>query len=321
MHVARSVVLKSTLVQLLLPMVDAFRHVFAGDMAYGLKKCAQALPVLLNIPGQLVYVRLIREPHALPLSTRYPRLAYKWLGKSLSLDFSARTRLRIGLSHYQYLRDRTPPHLLGRLFDQPKVLWEEVVDAHCFRIVLSFPRPDDQEGDLALSFEMDGLPVCMTSFVFCQGSLLGLDAGPVIFVARMQGGAGRFEQVRVATQTCMAIVPADLLMGALGGLAEAFGVQRLVGVQTLHQVSRVLKVGAPPFFDYDGFWSSYGSTRSADGLHLMPLPYPEKPIDQIRCKHRSRTRRKREFKCRLAATVLQNCRQCICVRPAGPALH
>jgi uncharacterized protein VirK/YbjX len=314
-------VLKSTLVHLLLPMVDAFRHVFAGDMSYGLKKCAQALPVLLNLRAQLGYVRLIREPHALPLSTRYPRLAYKWLGKSLSLGFSASTRLRIGLSHYQFLRDHTPQYLLGRLFDQPKPLWEEVVDVHHFRIVLSFPQPDDQEGDLALSFEMDGLSVCMTSFVFCQGSLLGLDAGTVIFVARMQGGAGRFEQVRVATQTCMDIVPADLLMAALGGLAQAFGVHRLVGVQTVHQVSRVLEVGAPPFFDYDGFWSSYGSTRSADGLHLMTLPYPEKPIDQIRSKHRGRTRRKREFKGRLAETVLQNCHRCICAPPAAPARH
>jgi uncharacterized protein len=314
-------VLKNTLVNLLLPMADAFRHVFAGELSYGLKKCAQALPVLLNLRGQLGYVRLIREPHAQPLSARYPRLAYKWLGRSLSLGFSARTRLRIGLSHYQYLRDHTPPQLLGRLFDEPRLLWEEAVDAHHFRIVLSFPRPDDQEGDLALSFEMDGLPVCMTSFVFCEGGLLGLDAGTVMFVARMQGGAGRFEQVRVATQTCMDIVPADLLMAALSSLAQAFGVQRMVGVQTIHQVSRELKVGAPPFFDYDGFWSSYGSRRSADGLHLMALPYPEKPIDHIRSKHRGRTRRKREFKGRLAATVLQTCRRCICVPPAAAVLH
>jgi uncharacterized protein VirK/YbjX len=313
-------VLKSTLVHLLLPMADAFRHVFAGDVAYGLKKCAQALPILFNLRGQIGYVRLIREPHALPLSTRYPRLAYKWLGKSLSLGFSARTRLRIGLSHYLYLRDRAPQHLLGRLFESPKLLWEEVIDTRRFRVVLSFPRPDDQEGDLALSLEMDGLPVCTTSFVFCQGSLLGLDAGMVIFVARMQGG-GRFDQVREATQTCMDIAPADLLMAALGGLAAAFGVRTLVGVRTIDQVSRVLKVGAPPFFDYDGFWASYGSTRTADGLHLMALPYPEKALDLIRSKHRGRTRRKREFRSRLAAAVKQCCRSCVCPPQGDASFH
>jgi uncharacterized protein VirK/YbjX len=314
-------VLKSALVHLLLPMVDAFRHVFAGDVVYGLKKCAQALPILLNLRGQVGYVRLIKEPHALPLTTGYPRLAYKWLGKSLSLGFSARTRLRIGRSHYLYLRERTPQPVLGRLFEQPKLLWEEVIDSRCFRVVLSFPRPDDQEGDLALSLEMDGLPMCTTSFVFCHGALLGLEAGTVIFVARMQGGGGRFERVREATQTCLDIAPADLLMAALGGLASAFSIRMLVGVQTIHQVSRVLKVGAPPFFDYDGFWTSYGSMRTADGLHLMTLPYPEKLLGRIRSKHRGRTRRKREFRSRLAASVMQSCWRGVCPPRADSPRH
>lgn len=307
-----STVLKSTLIHLLLPIADTIRHLFAGDLSYGLKKCAQALPVLLNLRGQLGYVRLIEEPYALPLTKRYPRLAYKWLGRSLSLDFSARKRLRIGISHYLYLRDRIPEHLLGRLFEQPKVLWEEVIGIRRFCVSFAFPQPDDQEGDLSLSFEMDGQLVCTTSFVFCNGALLGLAAGPVMFVARMQGGSGRFESVREATQTCLDIVPADLLMAALGGMASAFGIKAMVGVQTRNQVSRRLKIGAPPFFDYDGFWSSYGSSVTDDGLHLMTLPFPEKPLDRIRSKHRSRTRRKREFRGRVAESVKQGCWRCVC---------
>jgi uncharacterized protein VirK/YbjX len=313
--------LKGTLIHLLLPAVDAFRHVFAGDAAYGLKKCLQALPVLLNLRGQVGYVRLIHEPHTLPLSTQYPRLAYKWLGHSFSLGFSARTRLRVSVSHYSYLREALPVHFLGRLFERPVTLWGAELAVHRFSVLLTFPRPDDQEGDLALTLKIDGLPLCTTSFVFCDGKLVGADAAHVMLVARMQGGVGRFERVRQATQICHDVAPADLLMAALAGVATAFGVEMLVGVSTHDQVSLSLEQGAPPFFDYDGFWSSYGSSVSACGLHHIVLPYPEKPLESIRSKHRGRTRRKREFRARVAEGVAQTCRRWVRLPPADSSPH
>jgi uncharacterized protein len=305
----------------LLPLVDAARHVFAADTAYGLRKCVQALPILLNLRGQARYARLIREPHTLPLTTRYPRLAYKWLGHSLSRRFSARTRLRVCVSHYVFLQATTPVHFLGRLFEQPLPLWDSQIEAHQFCVMMGFPRPDDQEGDVSLTFEMDGLPLCTASFVFCDGALVGGGPDPVMLVARMQGGSGCFDRVKEATRICHDIAPADILMAALSGIAAAFGIAVMLGVSTRDQVSRHLKEGVSRFFDYDRFWLSYGAVASAGGLHRIVLPYPEKRMDDVRSKHRSRTRRKREFKGRLAASVTGICRHWVSLPRAEACLH
>lgn len=282
------------------------RHLFVDGVRDGIEKCWQALPILWNLREHRKYARVLCQPHVLPLKAAYPRLAYKYLGRSLSMRFTTRTRLKILREHYEYLGPRVRPDFLKSLFDSCPAVWHEEREGHCFDIKLSFPHPHDQEGDFALSFERDSVPLYQTSFSICSGDSVGARSPSVIFIARMQGGGERYGLIRAATQACMDVSPADMLMSALEGLSAALGIRMLVGVDAKSQVSKSDENKPQAFFDYDGFWRSYGGERTSNGVYAMRLPFPEKPIELIKAKHRGRTARKRVFKSEIAEQVHQH---------------
>lgn len=285
------------------------RHLFADGLQDGIEKCWQALPILWNLREHRKYARVLRQPHVQPLKTAYPRLAYKYLGHSLSMRFTTRKRLKILREHYEYLAPRVRPDFLKNLFDSRPTVWQEEREGHRFDIKLSFPHPDDQEGDFALSFERDDVALYQTSFVICSGDSIGAHAPSVIFIARMQGGGERYGLIRAATHACVDVSPADMLMSALEGLSTALGIRMLVGVDAKSQVSKSAVDKPRGFFDYDGFWRAYGGDRTPTGVYAIRLPFPEKPIELVKAKHRGRTARKRVFKNEIAECVRQHCAQ------------
>ena len=63
----------------------------------------------------------------------------------------------------------------------------DVHGGHVHRIWLSFPRTPYSEGDLALSFEVEGLDLYTLSFTIGPGTIAGVAADHAMYIARVQG--------------------------------------------------------------------------------------------------------------------------------------
>lgn len=272
----------------------------------GLRVALLRIPVLLVHPvGHTRLLRTLLDPRIVGLTQRHPQLAWKYLGGNyLARRMTTRTRLESLTHHYDIVRTRLRAGFLDDVLAGRVTLWQDTHAEHRFSVTLAFPRsphhPDrmaDHEGDLALNFAMDGVPLYTLCFSVVPDSAVHLGCGNAIFLGRLQGADGRFEQIRLATRQLHDISPKDILLAALQGIAQALGIDTLIGVSNAEQLSKSRGVRAESvLFDYDSFWQSLQAQRTIDNLFMLPLPIPDKPIETIAQKHRSRTLRKRRYK-------------------------
>jgi hypothetical protein len=60
------------------------------------------------------------------------------------------------------------------------------------------------------------------------------------------------------------------------------------------------------YFAYDQFFAGYGGHElQGRGIHLVGLPYREKPVSEIKTNHRHRALCKREFRAAVRAQVVR----------------
>jgi uncharacterized protein VirK/YbjX len=253
------------------------------------------------------------------LAQRHPRLTIKYLGGNyLARCLSTKARLAILSHHYEFLRHSMKRGFAAQLCDVRPVLWQIASSDAQFEIRMSFPyslhHPDrtvDHEGDLALTMYMDSVPLYVMCMTIAPAGVAGITVpecggAHTLFVGRIQGADGRFEQIRHATKMLHDISPRDVLFAAAQGIAGAIGAKVVVGVSTEEQLFRPdAGDAADAFFDYSKFWEMLGARRTADNLFALTLPLQEKPIEMIAQKHKSRTLRKRAFKKQLCAEVCE----------------
>lgn len=89
-------------------------------------------------------------------------------------------------------------------------------------------------------------------------------------------------------------------MAALQGIALACNIKAIVGVSNQEQLSNT---DTNNFFNYDLFWHSFGADQTKENLFILPIPFPEKPIELIKSNHRRRTVHKRQYKNQLRQDV------------------
>ena len=294
----------------MLPGTEASYKKRGNGLQRAVRKCLRIallrIPALVSNPRE--HKRLMRtlaSPQIICLTKRHPKLVYKYLSDHyLARNMTARTRLAALTHHYEFVRTRLHPGFLENMLANRLPIWMDTVEGHRFDIKMSFPysphHPDrfaDHEGDLALAFAMDDVPLYALCFSIVPGSAVNLAHGDVLFLGRLQGADGRFEQIRQATRLLHDISPRDILLEALQGIAATFGIAAIVGVSNAEQLSKSLGPNTEDvLFDYDRFWDALHAHRTVDNLFMLPLPIPEKPIETIAQKHRSRTLRKRRYK-------------------------
>lgn len=238
---------------------------------------------------------------------RYPRLCYRYTLPCLSLAFGRKARLQALSAHYQWVQQRFRAGFSHWMCSGDAEIWHRESDGHLITVHLQglCARSRHREGEMTLSFRLDGLPLCHLSFSFIPTSLLesraeaGRDPSQldcVPYIGRVQGEPSRYELFRLATQCCQDTSPADVLMRCLGGLVQALGVDLIAGVDSAHNISHQSLVTRTHGFDYEAFWARHGAVHVGHGHHALAWPMEDKPIAEIAAKHRQRTLRKRQFK-------------------------
>ena len=156
---------------------------------------------------------------------------------------------------------------------------------------------------MSLNLLVDQAVVFVFSFTIIPGWVVRSDREEVLLISRVQGTNGYYPQIRAATRTLHHVGPAALLLAALHGFAEAFGIGCIAGVPAVRQCSFTEELSHSYKSAYDDFFSEIGIPQGTSGFYLSSIPPEEKPISCIKQGHKIRTKKKRQFKRQVARNV------------------
>lgn len=285
----------------------------AGNVAGLLQGLGRLWQIASHFQDHRRLLDVLKGVHVHAIFRQEPRLAYRYTLPYLSGNFDRGTRLDMLMAHYRFMNDRLGAPFCQGIVQGTLVPWRGEQQGHQFSIHVGGPcaATGHREGELTLTLRMDGADVYKVSFSIIRAESLSSAQAPApqahtLYIGRVQGTVGAFEQIRIATKACHDVAPPDLLMAAVAGMAGALGIDRIVGVGIEHSISSESIKRSDMSFDYTAFWERYMSCRTPEGHHLMHLPFPEKAIQSIAAKHRKRTLVKREFK-RQIADAMQAC--------------
>jgi uncharacterized protein VirK/YbjX len=205
------------------------------------------------------------------------------------------------------LPDMIPEDLLLRVMREHIPLAEIQEGNDCFVIKMGLSRPWDNEGEFSLDLEVNGRLVYVLSFTIVPGLIVQSEAKEVILISRVQGVRGCFNEIQRATRTLHDVAPPALLISALCGIAEAYGICAMAGINATMKPEFHFYEGEAAHIHeaYDEFFVELGATKGRTGFYLSPLPPVEKPMVLIKRGHKTRTREKRQFKRQIAQQVGQ----------------
>jgi uncharacterized protein VirK/YbjX len=258
-----------------------------------------AAPLLHSFPEHLNLLRVLSHPQTSEIARKQPLLAFKYLVDYVALELPVKTRRSILVSHFRFLQRTFNTSFVDSVDRLSPMLWRSASGETRFDIAMQLNKIG-REGELALTFNIDGTEAYRLVFVCASGREFGLPDEPIIIVSCIQG-VGGFQCIRLATKTCHDIQPAYMLMAALGGFADVARVSTILGVHQTRQLWRSDKL----FFSYQQFFETYGHEIPELKMYRIRVPYLEKPLAEIAANHRARNLRKRQFKANIHDQVVQ----------------
>jgi uncharacterized protein VirK/YbjX len=245
--------------------------------------------------------RLLRFLLGIPAYAEFvfssPSFTFKYLTKNyLVKGLTVADRVSCFLHHYKRLHMALPDSLLRLILQQDVVLLEICEGAHRFTITVGLSRPYDEEGELSLDLRVDDKIVFLLAFTFIPGSVVHSPAAEILLISRLQGIKGAYPSISVATRTLHDVAPNAMLLAALQGIADAFGITEMVAVSAARQSCYSEKFAASFIEAYDDFFTELRIPKNADGFYSTPVSIQGKPITSIKHGHKLRTKDKRAFK-------------------------
>lgn len=250
-----------------------------------LRKMREVLRLLARIP---LFSEMLRSN---------PRFGFKFLTDDyLARGFSTSEAASCYLHHYRRLHSLLPDHLLREILQEEVTVHAIPDGSDRFALTLGLSRPYDNEGELTLRLRVDGDIVYVLSFTIVPGEVVESKASEAFLITRLQGIRGCFRQISIATKALHEVAPDRLLLAALQGIAEAFGVRAIAAVPA-HRQTSYKDAAAQVFRDaYDNLFSGLGFSKSATGFFSSAVPIDQKPLTSIKQGHRLRAKKKRAFK-------------------------
>jgi uncharacterized protein len=257
-----------------------------------------------HLGSQFKIFRLLGDPVLKSLLRVDPIFPFKYLTRDyLGRGLTTKERAAGFIRHYERLHAVFPPPLLSRILHRDVILLEKEADAHNFRVRVSRARDEVSEGELVLALEVDGKKTYILQFTIVPGWVVQSGAHEVFLISRLQGMKGCYNEVRLASKAFLEVAPPALLLAILHGFAQVFNVDEMAGISAESQLS-YLKGDSHLFQSaYDEYWIELGAKRISARFFASPIPPQEKSLDDIKNGHKSRTRKKREFKKKIADQV------------------
>lgn len=254
---------------------------------------------------QLHILAILSHPAYRGLRRVYPRLPFKYLEDNyLVHGLPLEERAACLLHHYRRLLRTVPHGFLRRLPECDTVLYEMRDEDACYAVTISLPGLFQDEGELSLKLQVDGAEIFVLSFTVVPGRVVRSAGAEVLLITRLQGVPGGFGQIHRVTRAMHNVGPAALLVAALQGIAEAWGIREMAGICARNHRSYEDTCAARLTGVYDDFFRELGAIRNEAEFFVSPLPLPQKPLSQVKAGHKLRTREKRAFKQEIAEQVV-----------------
>jgi len=264
-----------------------------------------------NLRGQIELFRIFSLPVFRSLVLLDPIFLFRHLSRDfLFRGLSAKERTASILHHYRFLLSRISDYLLRQSGPWEIPLMEHRKNGIDFSVTLGLPSKYALfEGESLLQLFVDGVPVYGIQFTIVPGWVLHSEQRDVVFVQRLQGVKGCFEQVSAATSAFSDVAPPLLLMTVLQGIAAAWGIREIACISAQSQYGSKFhnddRSSALIRRAYDEFFLELGAARVSADFFSLSLPVEGKPIEAIGNGHKARTRRKRVFRDEIANRVCQ----------------
>jgi len=290
----------TTLVMVLSAIANAmvtklFLGAAVGNFRGTMRRARKGATVLVHPWTHFKVASALSRRELRPVARAAPLMMFKYLSEYIKVGFSSKERASILVRHYTLLRNRAPEQFFHAIVGGGLELWRESFGENTYSIFLTFPS-EYSEGDLALIFRASATGIYTLSFTIGPGSIAGVDATNVMYVARIQGKVKTFDRIRIATKDCLDISPAALLLSAAEGIALDLKLERIIGISGRAQISAENALPHSLVTAYDEFWIALGGQRLDRDMYQLTVPLTEKPLQSIQRRHRTRVRRKRGFK-------------------------
>lgn len=185
-------------------------------------------------------------------------------------------------------------------FKLKSLLWQNSQDRDLY-LLIEQATDCRMEGELTLSFFAEESRLYWLTISIFDGRCIGLAYEKVLYVGGVQGLNNSRDQARAAAKSNGEVAPLDMLMIAVRSLANAFRAEKIIGVTKANHVALDYAPGAL-LFDYDAFWAGQGGVLTRVG-YVLDIDPKQKPLCEVPSTHRSRTRRKRELKANMSASI------------------
>jgi len=274
-----------------------------------------AWSLISNLGSQIELFRILSLPAFKSLVLLDPVFSFRHLSTDyLFHGLSANERMASILHHYRFLISRLSRRILHQSGPWEIPVVEHRENGRDFAVTLGLPAKDALwEGESLLELKVDGAPIYQLQFTIVPGRVLHSEQRDVVFVQRVQGMKGCFEQVSAATRAFGDVAPPLLLATILQGIATAWEIREMACISAKSQYCRKLHKdeGSSALFTqaYDKFFLELGATRVCADFFSLSLPFGEKPIELIGNGHKARTRRRRAFRREIANRVGQTIRE------------
>lgn len=212
----------------------------------------------------------------------------------LSRGFDSAERLACALDHFHFEQAHFVPALLPTLHGDGLCLWRHPAG---YEIRLRANARTRHEGPLSLVLRHRGETLHELSFAWIEAHRLGPEAGrgPVLFATRNQCMLPSDSLTLASFRADFPHnAPGYFVFAALTGLASAFGHARIVGVRGQCQIAFEPRYAGGFHRAYDDFWHGFGSRPLGHHGLEVPVPAVVTPLAELKAKHRSRARQRRE---------------------------
>ncbi|HUH62868.1 MAG TPA: DUF535 family protein [Terracidiphilus sp.] len=280
----------------------------------------RVVSILGNFPRQIEILRILADPAFQGLVRSNPVLPFKYLSnRYLVRGLTSRQRASCFIHHYRQLGLRFSPSFLHRMAEEEIALLQRQNGDNTYVVSIGFPSGVPiWEGEILLHLLVNGVEVYALQFTIVPGWFVNSAEESVLMVLRLQGVKGGYDQIYSATKEFRDVAPPALLIAALQGIANAWGIRRMAGVTARSQYSYTENCAEVLRGAYDDFFLELGAEQISPDFFLTSLPLPEKPIERITRCHRPRAKRKRVFKASIADEVRLNLLE-LCPASCEPA--
>jgi uncharacterized protein VirK/YbjX len=252
---------------------------------------------LTNLATFRDVLQLIKRHPFSEAARLHPRFAFKFLTHDYIVrDFSVPKRAACFLHHYRRLQAALPDHLLRQTLEGDVTLHEAVRGCNRFGFSIGLSRVWDKEGELSLNLLLNDVVFFLLAFTIVPGWVVESGAEEVVLITRVQGLKGCQPQIKLAQDSFASASPRVLLLAALQGIAEAFGIEEVVGVSAFNQSSYSEESAASLGRNYDSFFAEVGMTKKTTGFFASPVPIEAKPLGLIKRGNKPKVKLQRALK-------------------------